>query len=73
MLVDVLFLGVVDPGQRLDRFDGALRIAHFRDPWSGVPLLAREHRYASVYEVNALPSIELPSSTCPVKSSSVQM
>jgi glycosyltransferase involved in cell wall biosynthesis len=37
-----------------------LSIAQFRDPWSGVPLLARPHRYATVYEVNALPSIELP-------------
>ncbi len=43
----------------LDGADGALRITHFRDPWSGVPLVAREHHYASVYEVNALPSIEL--------------
>lgn len=37
-----------------------LSIAHFRDPWSGVPVLARPHKYATVYEVNALPSIELP-------------
>ncbi len=37
-----------------------LRLAHFRDPWSGVPLLSRPHRYATVFEVNALPSIELP-------------
>jgi glycosyltransferase involved in cell wall biosynthesis len=51
-------------GSHLDRIlDSAadtLEIVHFRDPWSGVPLLARPHRYASVYEVNALPSIELP-------------
>ncbi len=38
----------------------ALQICHFRDPWSGVPILARERGYATVYEVNALPSIELP-------------
>jgi hypothetical protein len=37
-----------------------LSIAHFRDPWSGVPVLARPRKYAAVYEVNALPSIELP-------------
>ncbi len=38
-----------------------LEICHFRDPWSGVPILARDRGYATVYEVNALPSIELPS------------
>jgi glycosyltransferase involved in cell wall biosynthesis len=37
------------------------RVAHFRDPWSGAPLALRPHAYATVYEVNALPSIELPS------------
>jgi glycosyltransferase involved in cell wall biosynthesis len=38
-----------------------LELAHFRDPWSGVPIV--EHaprRYRTVYEVNGLPSIELP-------------
>ncbi|EKD81653.1 MAG: hypothetical protein ACD_39C01707G0003, partial [uncultured bacterium] len=38
-----------------------LKIAHFRDPWSGIPLLdVCEKSYKTVYEVNALPSIELP-------------
>jgi glycosyltransferase involved in cell wall biosynthesis len=46
-------------GQLIEHVHKDLRIAHFRDPWSGVAVLAREHRYASVYEVNALPSIEL--------------
>jgi glycosyltransferase involved in cell wall biosynthesis len=36
-------------------------IAHFRDPWSGAPIVLRPHTYATVYEVNGLPSIELPS------------
>lgn len=36
-------------------------IAHFRDPWSGAPIALRPHTYATVYEVNGLPSIELPS------------
>ena len=40
---------------------GALELCHFRDPWSGAPIALRPHRYAVVYEVNALPSIELPS------------
>jgi len=46
--------------QVLDQAERSVRIAHFRDPWSGVPILSRPHRYASVFEVNALPSIELP-------------
>jgi glycosyltransferase involved in cell wall biosynthesis len=38
-----------------------LRIAHFRDPWSGLPIVERASRsYTTVYEVNGLPSIELP-------------
>lgn len=44
----------------LDEAAETLEIAHFRDPWSGVPVLARPRRYATVFEVNALPSIELP-------------
>ena len=39
----------------------ALEIAHFRDPWSGVAIALRPRNYPVVYEVNALPSIELPS------------
>jgi glycosyltransferase involved in cell wall biosynthesis len=38
----------------------ALEIAHFRDPWSGAAIALRPHDYATLYEVNALPSIELP-------------
>jgi glycosyltransferase involved in cell wall biosynthesis len=37
-----------------------LRLVHFRDPWSGIPLLDAERDYTTVYEVNGLPSIELP-------------
>jgi glycosyltransferase involved in cell wall biosynthesis len=45
----------------LDGQADSLQICHFRDPWSGVPILARDgRRYATVYEVNGLPSIELP-------------
>jgi glycosyltransferase involved in cell wall biosynthesis len=44
----------------LDRLPD-LRIAHFRDPWGGVPIVERANRgYVAVYEVNGLPSIELP-------------
>lgn len=39
----------------------SLKIAHFRDPWSGLPILdALSRSCRTVYEVNALPSIELP-------------
>ncbi len=45
----------------LDRLAPSLELAHFRDPWSGVPIVERAGRsYAAVYEVNGLPSIELP-------------
>jgi glycosyltransferase involved in cell wall biosynthesis len=41
---------------------GTLRLCHFRDPWSGIPILMHPARtYATVYEINGLPSIELPS------------
>jgi len=40
----------------------SLEVAHFRDPWSGAPIVMHpRRRYATIYEVNALPSIELPS------------
>jgi len=44
----------------LDGADGALELCHFRDPWGGLPIVERPHGYATVYEVNGLPSIELP-------------
>jgi len=38
-----------------------LEICQFRDPWSGVPILCcPQRRFSTVYEVNGLPSIELP-------------
>lgn len=38
----------------------SLELCHFRDPWSGVPLLtAPDTNFKSIYEVNGLPSIEL--------------
>ena len=39
-----------------------LEICHFRDPWSGMPILAHQKnkKFLTVYEVNGLPSIELP-------------
>ena len=45
----------------LDQQAGTLEICHFRDPWSGIPILENDQRnYVTVYEVNGLPSIELP-------------
>lgn len=48
-------------GRAVDRME-SLELCHFRDPWSGAAIALRPRRnYATVYEVNALPSIELPS------------
>ncbi len=52
-------------GRHLDRMlsvhGEGLRLCHFRDPWSGVPVLRYAGRgYKTLYEVNGLPSIELP-------------
>jgi glycosyltransferase involved in cell wall biosynthesis len=48
--------------RHLDQMEGTLELCHFRDPWSGAAIALRPRRnYAVVYEVNALPSIELPS------------
>ena len=45
----------------LQRAGPSLELVHFRDPWSGVPLIEHPQRsYVAVYEVNGLPSIELP-------------
>ncbi|AZZ95375.1 glycosyltransferase [Hahella sp. KA22] len=39
----------------------SLQIAQFRDPWGGLPLVRRAAgRYRTIYEVNGLPSVELP-------------
>jgi glycosyltransferase involved in cell wall biosynthesis len=38
-----------------------LELCHFRDPWSGVPIIRQcGGRARIIYEVNGLPSIELP-------------
>ena len=38
-----------------------LEVAQFRDPWGGIPLIRESYgRYKTIYEVNGLPSIELP-------------
>ncbi len=52
-------------GSRLSRIvddlAGSLELCHFRDPWSGVAIALRpDRRYATVFEVNALPSVEVP-------------
>ena len=44
----------------VDELQPGLELAHFRDPWSGAAIALRPHDYVCVYEVNALPSIELP-------------
>ena len=42
-----------------EKFKGQEGIAHFRDIWSGMGILAHK-QFKSVFEVNALTSIELP-------------
>ena len=37
-----------------------LELVHFRDIWSGLAILDTERKYKTVYEINALASIELP-------------
>lgn len=45
----------------LDQVGSSLKVAHFRDPWSGIPIVTFPDRtYKTVYEINGLPSIELP-------------
>jgi glycosyltransferase involved in cell wall biosynthesis len=45
----------------LDATENSLQLCHFRDIWSGIPVLTRRRRrFQAVYEVNGLPSIELP-------------
>ncbi len=44
----------------LDETASSLEIVHFRDPWSGTPVVTCDAGYRTVYEVNGLPSIELP-------------
>jgi len=44
----------------VERLAGDLKICHFRDPWSGIPILHRSRRATiNIYEINGLPSIEL--------------
>jgi glycosyltransferase involved in cell wall biosynthesis len=38
----------------------SLAVCHFRDPWSGIPILQARGKWKTIYEVNGLPSIELP-------------
>ncbi len=45
----------------VEALEPSLEIAHFRDPWSGAAIALRpQRRYTTVFEVNALPSVELP-------------
>lgn len=45
----------------LDRHGATLELVQFRDPWGGVPALTHPRRRCpAVYEVNGLPSVELP-------------
>jgi len=57
----------------VSRHEQALQVCHFRDPWCGGAIALRSHRrYACVYEVNALPSVELPSLFTALRSSTLE-
>ncbi|MFZ5950718.1 MAG: glycosyltransferase [Candidatus Rifleibacteriota bacterium] len=46
---------------QIETIKQSIEIAHFRDPWGGQAILDVENRsFKTVFEVNALPSIELP-------------
>jgi glycosyltransferase involved in cell wall biosynthesis len=51
-------------GTLLDSEGHELELAHFRDPWSGLAILSRPRPFGrmcgTLFEVNGLPSIELP-------------
>ena len=42
----------------LDAEGASIRLAHFREPWSGMAVAERD--VVRIYEVNGLPSVELP-------------
>jgi glycosyltransferase involved in cell wall biosynthesis len=44
----------------LMRSQNEMKICHFRDIWSAIPLLQPNRRHKTIFEVNALSSIELP-------------
>jgi glycosyltransferase involved in cell wall biosynthesis len=44
----------------LDEHAASLEVCWFRDPWGGLPIVEHGGRWTSVYEVNGLPSVELP-------------
>ena len=44
----------------LDKGDLNLKLCHFRDIWSCLAILGRQRKYKTLFEVNGLPSIELP-------------
>ena len=44
----------------LEEEQTSLNICHFRDIWSGMAILKPDRNYKTVFEVNGLPSVELP-------------
>jgi hypothetical protein len=45
----------------LDECEESLEICHFRDIWSGISILGHDKKFKTLYEINGLPSVELPS------------
>ncbi|MGA1871508.1 MAG: glycosyltransferase family 4 protein [bacterium] len=44
----------------IDDIEDHLKLCVFRDPWSGYPILSSRRNFSTIFEVNALPSWELP-------------
>ena len=59
---------------QVEAYQEKIKLAHFRDPWSGLPLIKalKNNRTRFVYEVNALPSIEIPSRLSSVLSTTIE-
>lgn len=45
--------------EAIERYQSSLKLALFRDPWGGRPLIEMPHQLSTIFEVNALPSWEL--------------
>lgn len=47
--------------EQIEPIKNSLRIVHFRDPWGGSAVMdTKDRNFKTVFEVNALPSVELP-------------
>ena len=59
-LVDRIAAWQAELGALVAANAATLELCHFRDPWSGLPILDARGSWRTVFEVNGLPSIEMP-------------